>query len=167
MPGDQASTQGAQQIGTQGEENDRPTDAVLDQLQQCRLVLIIPYIKGIGEKLQQIAKEANCGTWWMYLGWASDRFSSYKEHTHQSKVTNTVYCTECSCALKYIGEMSWNLKVHLHGHLHESSKSTLSVHFLEHKNLTGHKLALQNTTVLAKEVLHVEKEIDRESVHKV
>ncbi len=64
---------------------------------------------------------------------------------------NTVYCTGCSCGIRYIRESVQNLKVRLNEHLHSSSSSTLSTHFLEHPNDSGHKPDLNNTTVLARE----------------
>ncbi len=144
---DFASTQNTQEPDNGAAES----NAVLDWAGQCRPTLVIPYVKGLGENLQKIAREANCSTWWKYPGRASDRFAAFKGQIHQSKAMNMVYCTECECGLKCIGESSRNLKVRLHEHLHGSSKSTLSAHFLDHKNLTGHKPAFQNTTVLARE----------------
>ncbi len=128
------------------------TNADQDQpLQNRRPVLIIPYIKGIGEKLQKIAKDTDCDTWWMYRGRASDRFLQFKGKTHLSKATNMVYCTECTCGLKYIGESFRNLKVRSNEHLHNSSRSTLTAHLLQYQNGTGHKADLEKTTILAQE----------------
>ncbi len=113
--------------------------------------MVVPYVKGIGKRLQKIAHDVNCGTWWTYPGRASDRFSGFNGQIHPSKAANTVYCTECSCRLKYIGESLRNLKVRLGKHLHNSSKSTLMAHFLKYQNHEDHVPALKKTIILARE----------------
>ncbi len=120
-------------------------------MQRQRPIMVIPYVKGVGERLQNLAREFQCDTWFKYPGRLSDMFTKFKGTVHPSKARDIVCCTGCSCGLEYVGELHWNLKVRLHEHLQNSSKSTLSAHFLEHKNMTGHKPALENTTILAKE----------------
>ncbi len=135
--------------GTQGDLESEVYGAELDRVQQRRPVLIAPYMKGIGEKLLKVAKKANCDTWWTYPGRGSDRFSGFKEQTHPSKAMNSMYYTGCTCGLKYIGELARNLKVRLGEHLHSSSTSTLTSHFLEYPNHAMHKPDLNGTTILA------------------
>ncbi len=146
-------------IGTQGANNTwtketmelrRREDALLDQVPR-HPVLIVPYVKGIGERLQQIARQADCATWWSYPGRASDRFSKFKGQIHPSKANNTVYCTECLCGLKYIGESLRNLKIRLHEHTRKSSKSTLSMHFQQFEGDPDHGPALDKTVILVRE----------------
>ncbi len=58
---EQPGTQDTQQTEATEMELDE-VDAARDQAAQHRPILVIPYIKGLSEKLQKIAREANCGT---------------------------------------------------------------------------------------------------------
>ncbi len=117
------------------------------QLELRKPVMVLPYLSGISNQLQQIARKYGLDTWFTYPGRSSDRFSRFKGQVHRSKASDIVYCTQCSCGLQYVGESFRNLKVRLNEHTHSSSRSALTDHMLNNK----HKMAAHNTTILARE----------------
>ncbi len=112
-----------------------------------RPMMVIPYLHGVSDRLQKIAQDYGCDTWYTYPGRASDRFSHFKGQIHASKSCDVVYCTQCSCGLEYVGESGRNLKVRLNEHLKNSSRTGLTTHMLNER----HKAAMHNTVILARE----------------
>ncbi len=93
------------------------------------LVLLVPYIPGLSDKLRNVAQRYNVKTWFSFRGRLGDGFSStYKDQVHFSKSRHAVYKAVCSCGREYIGESERNLKVRILEHESANSCTSLSNH---------------------------------------
>ncbi len=107
----------------------------------------MPYVPGIGQKLQKIVRKYEFESWFTFPGKISQLFTRHRGREHPSKTQNAIYCAQCTCGIQYIGESSRNLKVRLNEHHFGSSISSLSIHMHD----TGHKPTMHDTIILAKE----------------
>ncbi len=123
-------------------ENDPPI-----QRSFRRQVLVMPYVPGIGQKLQNIARKYDFETWFTFPGKISQLFTRHRGREHPSKSQNSIYCAQCTYGIQYIGESSRNLKVQLNEHHFGSSISLTSIHM----HNTGHKPTMHDTVILGKE----------------
>ncbi len=83
-----------------------------------------------------------------------ERFATYKEQYHHSKAQNTVYSVTCLCGTRYVSESGRNLKVRIHEHKKNSSKSTISLHVNSFKGKPeekDHEVEKESTMILAME----------------
>ncbi|MCP4600763.1 MAG: hypothetical protein GY847_09560, partial [Proteobacteria bacterium] len=123
-------------------------------------ILFVPFVPGIGDHLKRLAATYNVKTWFSFPGKTMDQFNQHRGKIHQSKSMYSVYCTQCTCGLQYIGESARNLKTHLAEHKHRSSRSAISLHVREKEEeqrkrdptqKSTHEPDLQKTLILASE----------------
>ncbi len=118
-------------------------------LRTAKQTMLIPYVKGVSDRLRTIAARYGVKSWFSYLGRTGDGFScTYKEQTHTSKSRNVVYRAVCACGREYVGECERNLKVRVAEHKKPNSGSSLSTHL---RISRAHVLDSNRTEVLAKE----------------
>ncbi len=111
-------------------------------------VLVLPYMPGIGHKLQKIAKQYQFETWFTFPHKLNHLFTQHRGTLlHPSKIQHAVYCVQCTCGVQYVGETERNLKVRLNEHFNNTSCSSLSCRLQQ----TGHKPTMHDTIILVKE----------------
>ncbi len=125
-------------------------DRLLDEpMQQHTMpMLVIPYVRGISERLKNIATRFDVKTWFMYPGRTMDQLMQHRGKVHRSKARFSIYCASCACGVQYVGETEQNLKLRLSEHLRNSSTSAFSGHILQDN---AHRAVLNSTQILARE----------------
>ncbi len=98
-------------------------------LSKSKNVLLVPYVKGVSDRLRNIAARYGVKLWFSFSGRLGDGFSAtYKDQLHLSKSWHVVYRAVCRCRCEYIGESDRNLKVRVSEHKKPNSSSSLSKH---------------------------------------
>ncbi len=79
------------------------------------------------------------------------KFAGFKDRLHSSKSQHSVYSVACACGTWYIGKSTWNLKICIHKHTLQSTKSTISLHVKESDAEEDHSSLHASTLIIAQE----------------
>ncbi len=121
----------------------------MHDLRRSKKVLIVPYIRGVSDKLRNIAARYGVKSWFSFSGRLGNGLSTtYKDQLHPSKSKYAVYRTMCMCGHGYVGQTERNLKVRLLEHKSATSNSSLSQHL---STSTAHSLDANKTEIVSKE----------------
>ncbi len=64
-----------------------------------RPTMIIPFLPGIGDRLQQIANKFDVWIWYTFPGKTADLFNAHRGRLHKSKSRHAIYQAHCLCGL--------------------------------------------------------------------
>ena len=113
-------------------------------------MVILPYIKGLGEKLRRIFKKSGINTVFRPHKTIKKILRSPKDKTDKMDKTGVIYHLKCDdCGEDYIGETERKIRDRFPEHRRKSSiKTSAMAHHLHYNN---HKLTERNCKILDRE----------------
>ena len=112
------------------------------------LLLVLPYIQGLSEKITRTCTKFDVKTAFMAHPTLRNLLVQVKGKTPSTSRLGNVYCIPCNCGLVYIGETGRCLSVRISEHKravqHLDKSNALAVHITEHMD---HQILWEESTI--------------------
>ena len=122
------------------------------EIKQPIVTTVIPYIKGIADKLRRIGNKYNVRTAFKSTETLREKLTKTKPFNETQSTMNCIYKIPCECERVYIGETGRALQIRVNEHKNLAKKGlTEKSRIVEHAWNENHKIQWSNAKIVAKE----------------
>ncbi|KAK3735059.1 hypothetical protein QZH41_001737 [Actinostola sp. cb2023] len=123
-----------------------------DVEEQKRSIVVLPYVKGVSEKISRVLKQHNLDVAYRPMTKLCNLFPRPKDRKDASSETDIVYKIKCSeCDFVYYGQTGRSMKTRTSEHRGAIAHNHPNSKIAQHSNETGHSFDFKNITIVDRE----------------